>query len=127
MTENEADFTDQFVPTYVNSEPVVLAGLTDIELISCIAGSVFFSLALSIWLAIAWLGFLALFSFILIAPLLGFSCVKTLRSLKHGKPKGYVNAKLRYFAAHLFGVGQLYLKDEDLKVGRSSQPIFVFK
>lgn len=127
MHENEADFTDQFVPTYVNAEPVVLAGLTDIELISCVVGAVTISLFSSVAIGFFWLGFLAFFLFIVAAPLLGFLFAKILRDLKQGKPKGYINAKLRYWAARWFGVGKLYLIDQPLKVGRSNQLIVVVK
>lgn len=127
MHENEADFTDQFVPTYINAEPVVLAGLSDIELIGCIVGAGTLSLTLSIAAGLLWFGFLAFFMFVVAAPLLGFLFVKTLRNLKQGKPKGYINAKLRYWAARWLGVGNLYLIDQPLKIGRSSQLIVVVK
>lgn len=125
--EDEADFTDPFVPTYVNSEPVVLAGLTDLELMGCISLSVLLTLAISIVVGFFWLGFHAFVLFIALSLLVGFISVRILRSLKQGRPKGYINARVRLWMAQWFGVGSLYLKDVPLKIGRSSQPIIVVK
>lgn len=126
--EDEYELTDQFVPTYVNEEPVVLAGLTDLELLTCLVAPAIFSLVMSILIGFVWLGILALLLFLAMWISLSIFAVKTLRNFKRGRPKGYLGARIRQVVAMLMGRNySLYLVDERMKVGRSFQPIVLLK
>ncbi|MBL4705659.1 MAG: DUF3487 family protein [Flavobacteriales bacterium] len=124
MSSNE--FTDDFVPTFLNQEPVVILGLTDSEVMT----SGLISILLSLVLAVA-SGLLAA-SFmvglvVLISLFIGFliGCSFMFRYFKRDKPRGYFGALVKT----RLGIGgkSYYLRDEPLIIGRTNKRVVVYE
>ena len=125
--EDESYYTSQFVPRFLNEEPVVLAGLTLSELSASIA--VGFSLAiLTTSLAaifVSGLGsFLVLF-FVVGAAVGGSVSSKMIRKSKVGKPRGFLSARMKVFGSKflpkIFNGNNMYLADKTLTIGRTKR------
>lgn len=125
---DETDFTDQFVPTFVNQEPEVIKGLTQLELMFCLGSGFVFGVVSAVLIGI-FVGLIAgLISMIFLGILSGFILAKKIKSIKAGKPKGYMSVALRKRAISWFGNSVnkegFYLFDERLTIGRSNIPMF---
>lgn len=122
--ESEEDFTDQYIPTLLNEEPVVMFGLNESELFVSIligiAGSVTINTVLGIFFS---LGIFFLVLFLFLAGLGASFTMKWLRNNKAGKPRGYVSMKLKVAMGRRFpkmaNSANLYIADKPLSVGRS--------
>jgi conjugative transfer region protein (TIGR03750 family) len=126
---DEHDFTDQFVPTFVNSEPEVLSGLTEFELVACVSVGAVVGLALGILLGLFWLGIWGVFVFITAWIGVAWLLSRIIKAVKRGKPKGYMSASLKVwlvrFTGRLFNKESMYLQDVPLGIGRTYQGIIV--
>ena len=126
---NEHDFTDQFVPTFVNSEPEVLSGLTEAELVTSITLGFFAGLFLGVLLGVFVIVIWGVFIFIGTWIAGAWFLTKAIKSIKQGKPKGYMSANIKVWLVkglgNVFNKEKMYLVDEPLGVGRSSQSIIV--
>lgn len=123
----EHDFTDQFVPTFVNSEPEVLSGLTEIELVTSVAVSAVLGLVAGIVLGVFWLGVWGIFVFLGIWLGGAWLLSRVIKSIKRGKPKGFMGASIKVWLTrsigNIFNKEDMYLRDEPLGIGRSEQRI----
>jgi conjugative transfer region protein (TIGR03750 family) len=130
--EDESEYTSQFVPRFLNEEPVVLAGLTQSEFTTCIAigGATGVVLTILVSMFVS-LGTMIVLTFVLGAGIGGSSSMKVIRKMKVGKPRGYLSARIKVAGAaivpQLFNGNGLYLKDHPLTVGRSKRRIIILK
>ncbi|WP_338854274.1 DUF3487 family protein (plasmid) [Alteromonas macleodii] len=124
--ESEEQYTDQYIPSLLNEEPVVLMGLNETELMVSVGFGLFSGLAMTFLIGV--LGNLGVFLLILFFFLTGvFStiAIKWLRAQKSGKPRGYVGMKLKISLGRMFpkliNKSNLYIEDQPLCIGRSKR------
>lgn len=120
------EFTDNFVPSFLNQEPVVILGLTDSEITLTGIGSTLFALALAIvfgFLAGSLMVGLVIFITSFIGFMFGFSaCFKY---LKQDKPRGYFGAMLK--VRFKLGAKSYYLTDSPLIIGRTNKKVIFYE
>ncbi|KZN63380.1 DUF3487 family protein [Pseudoalteromonas luteoviolacea] len=118
MSDN---YTDDFVPTFLNTEPEVILNLTETELGIALGGSVLFGVLISIPFSF----FLPSFMAILLIYLASFGLGLYLFSLifkryKFGKPRGFFVATLK---KKFGGSDEYYVIDKPLIVGRTNKKV----
>ena len=122
--ESEEHYTDQYIPTLLNSEPVVMFGLNETELMVSIGFGLFCAMVGVIVIAtFASLGVFFLILFLLFTGVFAAIAMKWFRNSKSGKPRGYVGMKMKVTLGkrfpNLVNSSRLYIDDEPLCIGRS--------
>lgn len=115
------DHTDDFVPTYLNFEPVVILSLSESELMTTALSALCFSLPIGIVSALfsnsVMVGMVVFITLLIGGMYIGAFIFKT---FKRGKPRGYFGTLLK---VKLGFPSQFYLKDKPLTLGRSEKKV----
>lgn len=129
--DREEQFTDQYIPTLLNEEPVVLFGVTESELmfIGLIGGVVGVIFSTITGFAFE-LGIMNLMVFLMFFAVGAVLTLKWVKGSKEGKPRGYLSSMLKVrfgrVLPKLFNQSGLYLSDENMMIGRSVRPLLFF-
>lgn len=122
--EDESEFTDPYVPKFLNQEPVVLMGLTEIELFASLGvGFLVGGLSTGTLSAMLGAGIFSLIVFVFGWGLVSFLFMNFLSTEKVGKPRGFVKAKIKIMCKRFNPTFSLYVEDEPLTIGRSKRPL----
>jgi len=119
------EYTDDFVPTFLNVEPAIILGLTEAELIISLIVSLLSSVLLAVpfFFLISFMVALVIFLALFALALMGFGAL--FRRYKIGKPRGYFQAYIKV----KFGIGgdDFYIKDQPLIIGRSKKRVVSYE
>ena len=124
--ESEEQYTDQYIPSLLNEEPVVLMGLNETELMISVAFGLLCGLVATFLIGVmASLGVFLLILFFFLTGAFSTAAIKWLRAQKSGKPRGYVGTKLMISLGRRFpglvNKSNLYIEDQPLCIGRSKR------
>ncbi|MAD89075.1 MAG: hypothetical protein CMK64_05180 [Pseudoalteromonas sp.] len=118
MSDN---FTDDFVPTFLNSEPEVILGLSETELGIALGGSFLFGVVISIPFSFILPSFMAILLIFLASFGLGLYLFSVIfKKYKFGKPRGFFMATLK---KKFGGSDEYYVIDKPLIIGRTKKRI----
>lgn len=118
------EYTDDFVPSWLNTEAIVILGMTETELMVSIILSMIFSslIAVPFIIFLSFMVGLVIFLASFVATLMGVS--KFFKIFKSGKPRGYIQALIK----HKSGLhGDVYMKDESLTIGRTNKRVRIYE
>lgn len=127
--EDESDFTDQFIPKFVNVEPEIIKGLTQFELFFCVGFGFVFGFVFALIIGILTGLIAGMLCLVFGGVGSGLYVARRIKATKDGKPRGYMSFALRKFFIKLIGKAAnpegFYLFDENLTVGRSEIQRFI--
>ncbi len=123
---SNSEFTNDFVPTFLNQEPVVILGLTDSEVMSSGISAFLISFILAIasgfLTSSVMVGLVVLISSF-IGILIGIAAL--FRYFKRDKPRGYFGALVK--TRLRIGGSSYYLNDAPLIIGRTDKKVVVYE
>jgi conjugative transfer region protein (TIGR03750 family) len=128
--EDESEYTDAYVPKFLNEEPVVMMGLTEVELVFSLGLGFFFGGLIPCAFAAAMgAGIFSFIVFVFGMGLVSFVTLKFIAGLKIGKPRGFLKSKIKVLGSGLFpgffNAKKLYIKDEPMTIGRSKRYLII--